>query len=68
MGSVPKLLFALLLLLPGGFILGPAFLFVQRWRARHAADNSQTVSSHAQPMLAAHASPVSSIANSQAPA
>ena len=44
MGSLPKVLFALLLLLPGGLIVGPAILIVQRWRARRLPQPSQPTS------------------------
>ena len=34
MGSLTKVLFVLVLLLPGGFVVGPAWLALKRWRER----------------------------------
>jgi len=35
MGLLPKILFALMLLLPGGFVIGPVVFALKRWRERH---------------------------------
>ena len=34
MGLLPKILFALMLLLPGGFVIGPVIFALKRWRER----------------------------------
>ena len=41
MAFLPRVLFALILVLPGGFIVGPALLLVKRWRERRASDQLQ---------------------------
>lgn len=41
MGLLPKVLFALMLLLPGGFVIGPVVLLLKRWRDRRAAEQLQ---------------------------
>jgi len=37
MALLPKVLFALMLLLPGGFVIGPAVILLKRWRERRAS-------------------------------
>jgi hypothetical protein len=37
MGLLPKILFALMLLLPGGFVVGPVVLVIKRWLDRRAS-------------------------------
>lgn len=49
MGVLPKVLLALMLLLPGGFVLAPAMLLLKRWRARRASEHAPQL---AQPVLA----------------
>jgi hypothetical protein len=36
MGLLPKVLFALMLVLPGGFVVGPVMLLLKRWHDRRA--------------------------------
>jgi len=38
MGLLPKVMFALMLLLPGGFVVGPVVLLLKRWRDRRASE------------------------------
>jgi hypothetical protein len=52
MGFLPRVLFALILILPGGFIVGPAVLLLKRWREHRASKQAQA-SMVVQPMLAA---------------
>ena len=60
MGSLPKLLIALTLLLPGGFVVVPlAVVAVKRWRDYRAAQARQ---------LSAGTTDQRPIAHSQAPA
>jgi len=49
MGLLPKVLFALMLLLPGGFVIGPVVLLLKRWRDRRATE--QQLQSVALPVL-----------------
>jgi hypothetical protein len=41
MGLFPKLLFALMLVLPGGFVVGPVMLLLKRWHDRRATKHEQ---------------------------
>ena len=52
MGFLPRVLFALMLLLPGGFVVGPVVLLLKRWRERRASEQPQA-SILVQPVIAA---------------
>jgi hypothetical protein len=55
MGSLlPKLLLALTLLLPGGFIVAPVLVVVKRWRDRRAAQAIQLPATAPEPRPIAH--------------
>jgi hypothetical protein len=43
MALLPKVLFALMLLLPGGFVVGPVVLLLKRWRDRRASEPQSIV-------------------------
>jgi hypothetical protein len=43
MALLPKVLFALMLLLPGGFVVGPVVLLLKRWRERRASQPQSIV-------------------------
>jgi hypothetical protein len=60
MGTLPKLLIALTLLLPGGFFVAPLLVVVKRWRERRAAQ--------ALAQLPAGSTDQRAIAHTQAPA
>jgi hypothetical protein len=51
MGLLPKVLFALMLLLPGGFVVGPVVLLLKRWRDRRVTE--QQLQPVALPVLSA---------------
>jgi hypothetical protein len=53
MGLYPKLLFALMLVLPGGFVVGPVMLLLKRWHDRRATKHVQQQSRVAMPVLSA---------------
>lgn len=53
MGLFPKLLFALMLVLPGGFVVGPVMLLLKRWHDRRATKQEQQPSVMAVPVLSA---------------
>lgn len=42
MGLLPKLLFALMLVLPGGFVVGPIVLLLKRWHDRRTVKLEQS--------------------------
>lgn len=52
MGLFPKLLFALMLVLPGGFVIGPVVLLLKRWHDRRNHKQEQQLSV-LQPVLSA---------------
>jgi hypothetical protein len=55
MGSLPKLLIALSLLLPGGFVVVPlAVVVMKRWRERRASQVLQLSASSGEPRPIAH--------------
>ena len=41
MGLLPKLLFALMLVLPGGFVIGPVVLVLKRWYDKRTEKQAQ---------------------------
>lgn len=53
MGLLPKILFALMLVLPGGFVVGPVVLVLKRWRDRRANEQQLLRSAIALPVLSA---------------
>jgi len=52
MAFLPRLLFALILVLPGGFVVGPVVLLLKRWRDRRATEQLQQSLIVVQPVLA----------------
>lgn len=42
MAVLPRVLFALLLILPGGFVIGPVVLLLKRWHDRRVIERGQS--------------------------